>query len=275
MCRYSDTQTMRDFSNDGKSRKTVLVFSGLDPSGGAGISADIDAVGASGAHALPVITALTVQDNDQVYAVNPVDAAIILHQAQVLMQKIPIDAVKIGIVGNRANALAIGRVISDLRRTHPTLPVVLDTVLGSGHGFRLADGAPEYALSPLISMATLLTPNLPEAKRLCPEMGTIQEQAAFLLGQGAEHVLIKGGHGEHADFVFNTWFSKNGHVQWQWRRLAGEFHGTGCTLASAIAGRLAQGKPMEEALLDGQKWCQRTLEKAFSIADGQKIPNRC
>ena len=151
-----------------RTKPCVLVFSGLDPSGGAGVMADIEAIGAVGAHALPVITALTVQDNDRVYAVNPVDPSILAHQTQVLIDKIPVSAVKVGIVGNRENALAIRNAIAVLRKERPDIPVVLDTVLGSGHGFALADGVPEYALSPLIGVATLVTPNLPEARRLYP-----------------------------------------------------------------------------------------------------------
>lgn len=261
-------------SSKEKSRPCVLVFSGLDPSGGAGISADIEAIGALGAHALPVITALTVQDNDRVYAVNPVEAAILSHQANVLIQKIPVSAVKIGIVGNRENALAIAAIISELRKKQPALPVVLDTVLGSGHGFALSDGVPEYAISPLVGMATLLTPNLPEAKRLYPLSDGVEAQAKYLMDQGAGNVLLKGGHGNDHDFVYNLWFSQAGVKQWKWPRLDGEFHGTGCTLASAVAACLAQGLAMEEAILKGQEWCQRTLANAFSVADGQKIPGR-
>ncbi|MGN0918084.1 MAG: hydroxymethylpyrimidine/phosphomethylpyrimidine kinase [Oxalobacter sp.] len=255
-------------------RPCVLVFAGLDPSGGAGISADIDAVGAVGAHALPVITALTVQDNDRVYAVNPVDASVIAHQAKVLMDKIPVAAIKVGIVGNRENALVIREAVVHLRRENPSLPVVLDTVLGSGHGFALTDGVPEYALSPLMGLATVVTPNLPEAKRLYPKSDDIREQAVYLMAQGAKGVLIKGGHSDEPDVVVNHWFGKDDEKHWQWHRLPGEFHGTGCTLASAIAGYLAQGVPEEEAIEKAQQWCQHVLEQAFSIAEGQLILGR-
>ena len=255
-------------------RTCVLVFAGLDPSGGAGISADIEAVGAVGSHALPIITALTVQDNNRVYAVNPVDSAIIAHQANVLMDHIPIAAVKIGIVGNRSNALVIRDVIIRLRQSHPELPVVLDTVLGSGHGFALTDGVPEYALSPLLGLATLVTPNLPEAKRLYPKSDAIQAQALYLMDQGAANVLIKGGHGDDAKTVVNYRFNQEGEKSWRWSRLPREFHGTGCTLASAIAGFLAQGVVMDEAIERAQQWCQQTLVNAYTIAKGQQIPAR-
>ncbi len=257
-----------------KTLPCVLVFAGLDPSGGAGISADIDAVGAMGSHALPVVTALTVQDNDRVYAVNPVDASVIARQTLVLMDKIPVAAVKIGIVGNRENAMVIREMIVRLRKDNHALPVVLDTVLGSGHGFALADGIPKYVLSPLIGLATVVTPNLPEAKRLYPKSDDIREQATYLMKQGAEGVLVKGGHGSEPDRVVNHWFSHQGERHWQWHRLPGEFHGTGCTLASAIAGLLAQGMPKEDALEKAQLWCQHALKRAFSITDGQQIPGR-
>lgn len=261
-------------SSSSQSRPCVLVFSGLDPSGGAGIQADIEAIGAVGAHALSVITALTVQDNDKVYAVNPVDTDVIARQTDVLVQKIPVAAIKIGIVGNRSNAEAIADAIRRLRKTQPDLPVILDTVLGSGNGFALSDGLPEYALSPLIGLATLVTPNLPEAKRLYPKSDDIGEQAKYLLSLGAKDVLIKGGHGNDAHSVVNCWFTGGRVKEWKWTRIAGEFHGTGCTLASAIAGYLASGKSMEHAIEKGQKLTQMALAKAFSITDGQKIPGR-
>ncbi|MBS1187212.1 MAG: thiDN [Burkholderiaceae bacterium] len=255
-------------------RRSVLVFAGLDPSGGAGISADIEAIGAMGAHALPIVTALTVQDNDRVFAVNPVDAAIIRHQAQVLSDKIAIAAVKIGIVGNRANAEAIADVIRALRQKQPDLPVVLDTVLSSGHGDALSNDKPEAALQGLIAQATLVAPNLPEAARLCPGIDTQQAQAQHLLSLGARHVLIKGGHGASEHDVVNHWFTQNDGHAWNWQRIPGEFHGSGCTLASAIAGLLAQRKPMREALTLAQHYAHQTLATAYQIATGQRIPHR-
>lgn len=260
----------------GPVRPCVLVFAGLDPSGGAGISADIEAVGAMGAHALPVVTALTVQDNDRVFAVNPVNSAILRHQAQVLIDKIPIAAVKIGIVGNRDNAEAIADAIIRLRGKQPDLPVVLDTVLGSGHGFALSEGGPEQAIAPLIPLATVITPNLPEAARLCPGAKGLGEQARHLLSLGSANVLIKGGHDEsdRGGSVVNRWFSPSENRTWSWERLLGEFHGSGCTLASAIAGLLAQGVAMGEALERAQTFCQKALASAYSVADGQKMPNR-
>ncbi len=255
-------------------RRNVLVFAGLDPSGGAGIQADIEAIGAMGAHALPIITALTVQDNDHVFAVNPVDANILRHQAQVLIEKIQIAAIKIGIVGNKANAEVIVSVIKYLRKHQPDLPVVLDTVLASGHGDALSDDNPEAAIFPLLGLATLVMPNLPEAVRLCGGEHQIEIQAQHLLGLGPQHVLIKGGHGKTEHEVINRWFTHDDGHEWVWQRLPGAFHGSGCTLASAIAAALACGKPMRNALGKAQLYVHQTLEKSYQIAPGQRVPNR-
>lgn len=255
-------------------RPCVMVFAGLDSSGGAGIQADIEAIGAVGSHALPIVTALTVQDNDRVSAVNPVDAAIWRHQVDVLIEKMAVAAIKIGAIGNRANAEALAVLVVQLRKKQPELPVVLDTVLGSGHGDLLTEGRAEHVLAPLIGLATLLTPNLHEAARLSPDALSVEAQAESLLAQGGRHVLLKGGHGDDMKQVVNHWFTKGMTKSWTWPRLKGAFHGSGCTLASLVAGFLAQGLNMEAALEKGQKSCQKMLSASYAIADGQRIPNR-
>ncbi len=250
----------------------VLVFAGLDPSGGAGIQADIQAIGAAGVHPLPIITALTVQDNQRVHAVHPVEPSILREQVRVLIaQQTRIDAIKIGIVGSAANAAEIAEAIMRLRSLNPALPVVLDPVLASGHGDMLTRGDAVQALAPLRSLATLITPNLPEAKSLCGSDNT--DQQAMRLLQDAPHVLIKGGHGT-GDMIVNHWFCRGAQRHWQWPRLPDDYHGSGCTLASAIAARLAQQQDMEAALDGAQAYTQRSLERAFTIAEGQKIPWR-
>lgn len=249
----------------------MLVLAGADPSGGAGIAADILAIAAQGAHALPVITALTVQDNDRVYEVLPVDSDVLCRQVLALMNKVAIHAVKLGIPGNRANAEAIAALIGQLRRMQPNLPVVLDPVLASGAGDRLTS---TDALDPLMSLATVVVPNLLEASALCAEGEIVIAQAASLLARGCGNVLITGGHAEGA-LVTNRWFSDAGERVWSWPRLPGTFHGSGCTLASAIAGRLALGDKVEQALDTAQRFCHHALEASFAIAEGQRIPLRC
>jgi hydroxymethylpyrimidine/phosphomethylpyrimidine kinase len=241
-------------------RPTVLVFAGADPSGGAGIAADILAVAALGAHALPVITALTVQDNDRVYEVLPVDSGVVRRQALALMKKVAIHAVKIGIPGNAANAEAIAQLIGQLRLLQPNLPVVLDPVLASGAGDALTRAD---ALTPLLALATLVVPNLPEADAL----------AANLHARDGRDVLVTGGHA-NGDWVVNCWIGAGGRREWRWPRLPGAFHGSGCTLAAAVAARLACGDGMEQALGVAQQYCHQALAESFCIAGGQRIPMR-
>ena len=233
---------------------TVLVFAGMDPSGGAGLSADILAIAAMGAHALPVTTALTVQDNERVLEVVPVDTALLVRQAEALTARFTIGAVKIGIPGNRANAGAIAELVARLH-----VPVVLDPVLASGHGDALAQGDALAAIAALLDVATLVVPNLMEAAALgvvpCP------------------HMLLTGGHGA-GDIVVNRWRHDGIEQAWSWPRLPGQFHGSGCTLAAAIAARLAQGDAMVDALARAQAFCHAALAQSFAIAPGQRIPRR-
>lgn len=259
-------------------RPCVLVFAGADPSGGAGLAADILAIHAQGAHALPVVTALTVQDNERVHDVLPVDADVVLRQARALTARTVIAAVKIGIPGSAANAQAIAQVLHELRAQHGALPVVLDPVLASGHGDLLSRGDAAAALAPLLALATVLTPNGPEARALAAIAGADAVQAARALhARSGAHVLLTGGHeaGEGAaDDVVNRWFAAGCERSWRWPRLPGAFHGSGCTLAAALAAQLAAGVPLAQALERAQRYCHGTLAHAFAIAPGQRIPLR-
>ncbi|HEX8478739.1 MAG TPA: hydroxymethylpyrimidine/phosphomethylpyrimidine kinase [Telluria sp.] len=245
--------------NQRPTQRTVMVFSGLDPSGGAGIAADLTAIAAQGVHALPLITALTVQDQNRVHDIAPVEPSILLRQARALIDAVPIDAVKIGIPGSRANAEAIAAIVTRLRERNPALPVVLDPVLASGHGDMLSRGNALDALAPLLPLVTVLTPNLAEAQAI--------DVAQCL------HVLVTGGHGTGPQ-VINRWHGPAETREWQWERLRGEFHGSGCTLAAALAARLALGESIADALGTAQVYVQRALAASFSIGPGQRIPQR-
>lgn len=258
----------------------VLVFAGHDPSGGAGIQADIEAIAAQGAHALPIITALTVQDNNQVYAVYPVAAEVIRAQTRALISCMPIRAVKIGIVGNRENAEVIAQLIDQIQETSVhvggRLPVIVDPVLGSGRGNPLAVDDASIAIAPVLERASLITPNLPELVKLAPHGLTNAQKAISLLGGVVSDVLLKGGHAD-GELVINRWFSSTQgqpEVQWTWPRLKEQFHGSGCTLAAAISAHLALGMTLQQSLLAAQEYTQAALSSAFRIADGQLIPQR-
>lgn len=242
-------------------RPCVLVFAGHDPSGGAGIAADMQATTALGAHALCVVTALTVQDNNRVQEVVPVDPALLLRQARALVASCEIAAVKIGIPGSAENAAAIAALVAELRAPHRSLPVVVDPVLASGRGDPLARGSALAALQQLLPHATLLTPNSIEAAALGSAVDTVP------------HVLQTGGH-DGGDVVVNRWRHAGLERSWHWPRLDGEYHGSGCTLAAAAAALLAQGRAMEEALDLAQAYTHSTLQAAYAIAAGQRIPLR-
>lgn len=273
-------------------RPSVLVFAGHDPSGGAGIQADIEAISSQGAHALTIITALTVQDNNRVSGVYPVDAKILRAQFAQLFAHIPIAAVKIGIVGSQENANAIAQCVEILQESQAYIPVVVDPVLGSGGGHALAVDDAVVAVQAVLRRATLITPNLPELSRLVSVEGTDEFKAIGLCQEFACDVLLKGGHAQGEE-IMNSWYShaqliqstlQNKHLHqhqqdfharsWRWPRLEGEFHGTGCTLAASIAAQLALGKTLEESLSTAQAYVQRSLQQAYSIAAGQAIPAR-
>jgi hydroxymethylpyrimidine/phosphomethylpyrimidine kinase len=241
----------------------VLVFAGLDPGGGAGLAADVLAIAAQGAHALPVATALTVQDNNRVYASNPVEAGLVARQAAPLLAAFDVKAVKLGIPGNAANAAAIADIVRGLRAYQPDLPVVLDPVLASGHGDALGQGSAVAALGELLELATIALPNLPEYAAL----------DRMVTAAGAQ-LLVTGGHGE-GDVIVNRWLRDGREMRsWRWPRLPGSYHGSGCTLAAALAARLALGEGMEAALDAAQAYTHHTLAQAFALAPGQRIPRR-
>lgn len=267
-------------------RPCVLVFAGLDPSGGAGLSADLQAIAGQGAHALTAVTALTVQDNDRVWGVHPVTAGLLRQQALALIDKFAISAVKIGITGSAENAQAIAELIVQLRHAQPQLPVVLDPVLASGHGDLLSRDDAVQALAPLLPLATVLTPNEPEAQALTG-LPSVAQQMQRLHQQGCQHVLLTGGHSSGA-VVLNRWYGADASTrtstsigagaalrrEWRWLRLEGGFHGSGCTLAAALAGQLAMAVPLALALDAAQAYCHAALTAAYAIGSGQRIPAR-
>lgn len=250
--------------------KRVLCLSGHDPSGGAGIHADIEAVAAQGAHALSLITALTVQDTGNVRRLIPVPAKLIAEQLAALENDGPISAIKIGLLGHVEQV----RLIVELIRRQP-VPVVFDPVLRAGGGAGLVDEAlQKSAVEDLLARVDLLTPNAAEARQLAPDETSIQACAESLLAGGCRNLLITGGD-EAGPTVVNTWFSADTPPRYfEWPRLPETFHGAGCTLASAIAAQLALGLPMSQAIEQGQRWTQAALAKAVAVGLGRRIPLR-
>lgn len=255
----------------------VLVFSATDPTGGAGMQADVLTLASMGCHPLSVITAITVQDTMGVDDILPIDADWIADQARCVLEDMPVAAFKIGVIGSVDNVTAIAEVVSD----YPEIPLILDPVLSSGRGDELANEDVVSAMRELlIPQTTIITPNSLEARRLAlddrddKDNPDLEECAKRIIASGCEYVLITGTH-ENTLQVVNILYGESGVASSEsWPRLAGQYHGSGCTLASAIAATIANGLPMIEAVKDAQEYTWQTLKAGFRAGMGQHIPDR-
>ncbi len=257
---------------------TVLVFAGIDPSGGAGIQADILTLSSMGCHPLPVLTAVTVQDTSGVRDLLPINARWVADQARCVLEDVRVTVFKIGLLGSAEIVAAIAEVVSD----YPEIPLVFDPVLASGRGDELAtEEVIEAMCELLMPRTTLITPNSIEARRLVSgsdadgiDDADLGGYARRLLALGCEYVLITGTH-ENTPQVSNTLYSEQGLIRTDsWERLPGIYHGSGCTLASAIAATIANGLPIPEAVRDAQEFTWQTLKHAYRAGVGQLMPDR-
>ncbi|MDF1643791.1 MAG: bifunctional hydroxymethylpyrimidine kinase/phosphomethylpyrimidine kinase [Pseudomonadales bacterium] len=254
----------------------VLCLSGLDPSGGAGIQADIETLASLGCHCAPIITALTIQDSSNVADLVSVDPVLIGRQFETIFADMPISAVKIGLL---ADAAVVKQIATKLAK-HPDIPVILDPVLKASGGTELANQHVIDAVrEQLLPETFLITPNANEAQRLCPASDTTNEKtseqcASYLHSRGCAHVFITGGDSPGKE-VTNQLFSAGQSPQsFRWPRLTGNFHGSGCTLAAAISGFIAKGLPVPEALFQAQQYTHEALASAQPLGKGQLIPIR-
>lgn len=254
----------------------VLVFAASDPSSGAGIQADLLTLASLGCHPLTALTAVTVQDTVGVQSVHPLAAELVEQQARTILEDMPVVAFKIGVLGSVENVLAVAEIVSD----YPEIPLIFDPVLASGRGDELSSEEIISAIREmLLPQTTLLTPNAPEARRLAESDDdesepTIDVCAQRLIEMGAQYVLITGTH-ENTPQVINTLYGPEGALRHdRWERLPGSYHGSGCTLASAIAGCIAGGASIEDAVRDAQDYTWQTLKNGFHAGMGQLIPDR-
>ncbi len=255
----------------------VMSFAATDPSGGAGLQADLLTISSMGCHPLSVVTAITVQDTSGVDDVLPIDPEWVVDQARAMLEDVPVAAFKIGLLGSVENIAAIAEVLSD----YPDIPLVLDPVLSSGRGDELANEDMLDAMRELlIPQTTILTPNSIEARRLAmnedneEDDPSLEECAKRILRMGCEYVLITGTH-EQTPKVINTLYNEQGVVSSDsWARLPGIYHGSGCTLSAAIAALLAQGVDVPEAVKEAQEYTWQTLNAGFRPGMGQHIPDR-
>ncbi|SCZ57579.1 bifunctional hydroxymethylpyrimidine kinase/phosphomethylpyrimidine kinase [Thiohalomonas denitrificans] len=249
----------------------VMTFAGNDPTGGAGIQADIETIASMGCHAAPVVTALTVQDTRNVISFDEVAATLVIEQARAVLEDMPVAAFKLGMLGSIENIEAIHTLLTD----YPQVPVVLDPIIAAGGGTGLSDTAMREAMvSLLFPLTTILTPNSQEARRFASEADTLDACGQELLSMGCDFVLITGAH-ENSPHVENRFYGSMRHLEtFTWERLPHSYHGSGCTLASSIAGLLAQGVEPFVAVHEAQEYTWESLKHGYRLGMGQHHPNR-
>jgi len=255
----------------------VLSFSANDSSGGAGIQADTLTLASMGCHPLSVITAVTVQDTVGVDDVMALDPGWVADQARAVLEDMPVNVFKIGMLGSVENIATIAEIVAD----YPDIPVVLDPVLSSGRGDEFVNEDMILAMRELLfPQTTIITPNSIEARRLVQDEmeGSdeldLEQCGEQILHMGCEYVLITGAH-ENTLQVTNTLYAGSGIVRSDvWQRLTGSYHGSGCTLASAIAATIANGLSVSDGVYEAQEYTWQTLRSGFHPGMGQYLPDR-
>jgi hydroxymethylpyrimidine/phosphomethylpyrimidine kinase len=254
----------------------VLAFAATDPSGGAGLQADILTLTSMGCHALSVVTAITVQDTAGVADLLALDPEWVADQARCVLEDIPVAVFKLGVLGSVEVIAAIAEIVSD----YPDVPLVVDPVLASGRGDELASDDMVSAMSELIfPQTTLITPNTIEARRLAADSmeddtPDLAGCASRLVAMGCEYVLITGTH-DNTQKVINTLYHKRGVLRSDsWDRLPGRYHGSGCTLAAAISAGIAHGLDVAEAAMEAQEYTWQSLKGGYRLGMGQCLPDR-
>ena len=253
--------------------RCALTIAGSDPSGGAGIQADLKTFHQFGVYGEAAITLLTVQNTRRVSRVELVDPALVAEQIRAVLEDIPPSAIKTGALGS---AEIIAAVAETLRSTAPTTPLVLDPVMISKHGSPLiAAEAVDALRRQLLPMAALVTPNLPEAEALCGFPVRMLEQACsaarhILTTLGPRAVLVKGGHlaDTATDVLITADDPSHQHLFAAARVATPHTHGTGCTYSAAIAAGLAQGKPLPIAVGEAKQFIARAIATNPGLGHG-------
>src|SRR5437763_4847580 len=239
----------------------ILIIAGSDSGGGAGIQADIKTVTMLGGHAMTAVTAVTAQNTLGVDAVHPVPTEMILAQIDAIFSDIGVDAVKIGMIGSAFAAKQVAVRLQEIKTLQPDLPIVFDPVMVATSGSPLADEATVAAFGKLMDVATIATPNLPELKQLTSDEDP-DAAALHLLAAHGGAGLITGGH-EEGDALADALIEEDNMTSWPGQRIdTTSTHGTGCTLASAIAFFLAEGATLADAVARAREFVRVALHAA-------------
>jgi len=254
-----------------ESPPVVVSFSAHDATGGAGITADIEAISSQGCHACTIVTCLTVQDSVDVSAVIPVDEEIVIESARAVLEDMPVTAFKLGLLGSVEVVEAIHSILFDYQH----IPVIFDPVLASGAGTEFANVEIIDAIKTLLLPETdVLTPNLSEAAALMPEADSVSAMASGLIDYGCEHVLLTGAHSD-SEKVINRLFHNHREIDnYEWPRLAQTYQGSGSTLAATLSALMALGLDPLSASREAQSFTWQSLKYAHRLGMGRYIPNR-
>jgi hydroxymethylpyrimidine/phosphomethylpyrimidine kinase len=249
---------------------TILCIGGHDPTGGAGIQADIETATALGCRAYSIVTCLTNQDTHNVHHMYPQATLQFAAQLDTLLADTTPDVVKIGLLGSPGLANELAYRLRTLAK-----PVVLDPILAAGGGTDLANQELLEAIQQdLLPLTTLLTPNHAEARRLSSQL-SLAEAVDYLFDKGCQAILMTGADESRDGQVLNTLHeAKSQHKNFTWDKLPHQYHGSGCTLASACACGIAQGKPLLEAVEPAQAFTYQSLQNADHPGSGQYLPKR-
>jgi len=259
-----------------KSPPKVMTFSATDPTGGAGLQADILTISSLGCHPVSITTGLTVQDTFGVNKLIPIDSELLNDQARLILEDMEVEIFKLGLMGSKENIATIAEIISD----YPDIPLVIDPVLASGRGDEFSDiEARNMMMELLFPESLIITPNSLEARQLVcdedePSDLSIELCADRLKKIGCENVLITGTHENTENVISTLYSSSNQIIPYHWDRLPGSYHGSGCTLTAAISAYYALGLSIGEAVEEAQYFTWQALRNGFKPGMGQLIPNR-
>ncbi|MEX1032501.1 MAG: hydroxymethylpyrimidine/phosphomethylpyrimidine kinase [Cellvibrionaceae bacterium] len=253
------------------STPVVMSLSSHDPSGSAGIQADIETTASLGCHCTPIITALTAKDTQALKDITPAETGLLIEQARAILEDMPVRAIKLGLMGSVENIEAVHTILRD----YPNIPVVLDPVTAEFNNELFNAAAVISATQTLLlPLATIATPDLVEAHSLAREADTVDACAQEILETGCRFVLITGSV-RTADHYENTLYGESGLIRhYKWPRVRMISHGCGATLAAGIAAYLAHGLRLEDAVEQGQNFTWHALAASRRLGMGCYIPNR-
>tara|TARA_Y100001935_G_C17240728_1_gene475566 strand:- start:423 stop:1214 length:792 start_codon:yes stop_codon:yes gene_type:complete len=252
-----------------KNAPIVLFIGGHDPSGGAGIQADIETANLFNCRSISLITCLTAQDSSDVELILPQKSNLFSHQANLLLSDIKPNIIKIGLLGNLSIAKVVYAIVNKLN-----VPVILDPIISAGGGRLLSDESlVKYIREFFLPITNLITPNKSEALLLA-KTREISEAMKFFIKSGCSAGLITGADQSESNMMINHFFTQELNHEYEWPLLPKVYHGSGCTLSSACACELASGKPLREAVENAQKFTWEVLQKAENVGSSQWFPNR-